>query len=372
MRTRVIWSVATLAAAWLAVGPARLTAQSLESDAELPAYSIAEVLKKQHADAVALGEFTPPARAKAATGPALVDALAKALRRHNVRLDPAARLEVKGDLFLVPANPRRPDAEQVVKVSASVFDNSTGERVATLEPFQISQSSDVIRLLGTTGSFAPVGRGNDLPSFQFGIPKSHFNSPSFHLAGARVQSRRGSPYSMEVLAKPSEQGAASPRRPELQDGAAFVPLEEGECFEVRLHNGSDRQAVVELYVDGLNSFVFSKEKRKDGRPLSKYILDPGETRLVKGWHSTFSTVLAFKLTDYPQSAVYQLKGSGAKVGTITAVFSTEHPAPAQVPVMKQVAVGPGGEIREISQEAPTPSTVMVPHVEDSITVRYSR
>src|SRR5262249_28138789 len=82
------------------------------------------------------------------------------------------------------------------------------------------------------------------------------DQPRAKVAGTRIGAE-GSPYAIEILVrKDGDRGHALARAVDLKSGLAFVPIQRGEVYQVRLINDSDHDAAVTLTIDGLNMFTF--------------------------------------------------------------------------------------------------------------------
>src|SRR5262249_33433083 len=93
---------------------------------------------------------------------------------------------------------------------------------------------------------------------------------------------------------------------------------------VKLINNSDFDAAVELTLDGLNMFAFSKVPPRD---RYRFVVVPKHSSsLIPGWHRTNQVSDEFVITDYSKSAVAELLVSPDRIGTIRAVFGAAwHP-----------------------------------------------
>jgi hypothetical protein len=152
--------------------------------------------------------------------------------------------------------------------------------------------------------------------------------------GGKVFAGPGSPYGLEILAAPVASGEVSqaalvaglqPRSAQLSGRLPFVSLERGEAYAIRLINNSKFDAAVKLSIDGLSVFAFSElrvsQGRDQGEPLySVWIIPPGESRVIPGWHMNNSRVDAFLVTEYAKSAA-AMKSRTTDLGVISAVFS---------------------------------------------------
>jgi hypothetical protein len=205
-------------------------------------------------------------------------------------------------------------------------------------------------------------------------------APKVALKGSLVRSAPDSPYAVEVLVKVPG-GQYRPRTPKEADGLAFVPIELGETYAVRLVNQADHEAAVELSIDGLSTFAFSEV-----RQARRWIVPARGQILVRGWHISPKEINEFLITEYAKTAVAELGGSPEKIGTVTAVFRacwdrsapppagepTEKPMPSGPPV-PQSSVGPGtGRGEKVVQDSQLVTDRVDGVVRSVVSVRYAK
>jgi len=225
-----------------------------------------------------------------------------------------AEFVITGDVLF--AQETKESTRKVVKVRAQVVEASTGEPVANLQPVTVVIDDNKANgdILQPTGRLPPDG---DKDTRRKEIEKQARN-PSVFLHGdgnTRVSSAKDSPFAVEILVKPlkdHDKLEAKPRQAVEEKGQAFVKIDRGELYEVRVFNGSGKEVAVSLSIDGIDQFHFSKDRRKDGRPaFSHWILTddgkgkPREVLTVPGWfHSKEGkdTFLSFLVVGYGQGA----------------------------------------------------------------------
>lgn len=139
-------------------------------------------------------------------------------------------------------------------------------------------------------------------------------------------------FSMKILVKERNRHRTKLLKDEtgrsfLGVGLAFVTLEPGERFVVRLTNGSEHDSAVALSIDGLNVFEFSES------PRCEYLLIPRHgSILVKGWRRTASRTDPFVTHRYPKHARARALSNPDEVGTITALFYAAWASPDGKPI----------------------------------------
>jgi hypothetical protein len=184
--------------------------------------------------------------------------------------------------------------------------------------------------------------------------EKQLDAPKAFVKGAQVSATADSPYAIEILAAPQPGGQYAARSATVQNGLAFVPLQRGEVFGVKLINRSKLDAAVTLTIDGLNLFEFSDLKNpKTGRPKFRVVfVGPGQEVFLRGWHRTNEASEEFVITEYAKSAAAQIR-STAPTGVVTAQFAAawpkDAPAPADEPQGQSRsadAVGRGAQFQQ--------------------------
>lgn len=152
-----------------------------------------------------------------------------------------------------------------------------------------------------------------------------FKNPTTAIDGNIVRNK--GPFGVEILV--NENGKLVPRQPTLDSGQrAFVDLNKGEEYAVRVHNDFEFPIAVALKIDGVNSFADSKDVSVDSRKIAR----PGKTATFKGWYfhqgkqefftpdgSPLPPQKAFLISGY-ESSVAKTRGvssSNLSIGMIT-------------------------------------------------------
>jgi hypothetical protein len=321
------------------------------------------LLDQKGRDAVAVGEFTAPAKLAASAGPAVGKALADELRKLGVVVKRTADLEVNGSYRDVEDSRTRLLA---VEIKARVVDRA-GTEVVAFEPRGVLNVTAVATLIGVT-TVLPPGSTDEDRNTKFTDDLEH---PKFHLAGHRVSAAPGSPYAVEVLVKTPT--GYEPRPATLDDDKlAFVKISRDEVYEVRLINDSPHDAAVVLTVDGLNVFAFS-----DNPSFSHWVIPAKRALTVPGWFRTLKVSDSFKVTDYAESAAAEKLSSASSVGTITAAFSAAWPLGSSPPA-DEAPGKKGGRSGDATGKGPPVDTKFTEVVREvgrlraSVSVRYTK
>ncbi len=196
-----------------------------------------------------------------------------------------------------------------------------------------------------------------------------------------VRSHKGGVYALEILVK--ENGVYKPRKARIDQGHPFVTINREEVYAVRVINDTNHEAAIELKVDGLSMFAFSKIRHttgfKKGNPKFRFILvRPHSSFLIKGWHVDNKETDEFKVTEYAKPGVAKLGiQSRAKVGAITVTFGAAWPKDQDppsdepkkgTPRSADNATGFGKRIKQVFKVVPRTLGVL----RDTITIRYNK
>jgi hypothetical protein len=299
-------------ALWVvAAVPVRAADSDLNKEMAEMAKKIKLLLDQKGQDAIAVGDFTAPAKLAASAGPAIAKALADELKKLEVTVKRRAELEVNG---------RYEDADDkqskllAVRIKAHVVDRS-GDEIIALEPRAIFNVTTIAALTGLTLTM-PADATDQERNDKLG---EAIDNPQVHLANTRISAGGDSPYAIEVLVKAG--GDLRPRAATKDgDGFAFLKIRRAEAYAVKLVNDSPHDAAVTLTIDGLNVFAFSENKA-----YSHYIVPSKKSLTVPGWHRSNQISDSFVVTEYAKSAVAESLPSSTSVGTITASFAAAWP-----------------------------------------------
>ncbi len=307
-------AVVVLLAALVAAEPASPSANvRLEMDAL--AEKIADFVKEEGGDAVALGSFANRSKVPSNAGPGLAQQLSAALQKQGIQIKDRAARQVGGEYF-TDVDPK--ENRQAVFVSAIIRDDQKNE----VQRFgrKIFGARAVVSLMALTVDDLPPDEKEQDAKVRLAVRR-----PRDYSQGARLWASKDSPYAIEVLVQKGDDYV--PRALEDRDGRAFVPLQKGERYAIRLHNQSEHDTAVTLSIDGLSLFAF-----KDEEATYSHVLVPaGKSGVIKGWYRTRDRADAFTITDYAQSAAARSLKDESAVGAITATFAVawkeSQPAP---------------------------------------------
>jgi hypothetical protein len=312
----------------LLLGTAQVRAEeSLDEQLQTLAEEIQKAVKGK---SVAIGEFTGPAAAEASGGPGLQHGLILKLKDAGVSVEKDAPFEVKGDYG--KATNKRNGREQF-KLTVQVIDRQTRDPLVNIPGLFVADSEALIRFLGGSGH-ADLRKGRDEYNRQV---VNSLDDPRVFVDGQLIKSHKDSPFTVAIWSK-NNNGFLSPAN---DKGRAFVKLEDGDVYKVYVKNGSNEEHAAAVSIDGLSMFVLARETRRDGGPLTSYVLGPGKDLLVPGWFITSREAKEFLVVPFGQGLAERLLGStprqrgaaaganetlpllssSSKIGTITVGFS---------------------------------------------------
>jgi hypothetical protein len=218
-------------------------------------------------------------------------------------------------------------------------------------------------LLVQSGATASLSTDSSMPA-QHDQIRERLNHPRFYTLGASVHPDEESPYGVEILVN------NQPRQPVDRAGRAYVTLQPGDLYAVRLTNGSDRDAAAVLSIDGIDVFAFSKNQA-----LSHVVIPAGSSSVIGGWHNEGDEFNAFQVAGYPEVEAAGLLPEMSNIGTITATFAKAW-LPTDAPPLDEpqsrgsssLATVRGPIIRQRSETVAR----VVGRVRASVTIRYDR
>src|SRR5581483_6964618 len=157
------------------------------------AQSIKKLLDGRSEDTIAIGDFTGPAQIDSNFGPGIQEFLTAELQGQGLRIDRKAKLSTKGE-YLTVAD-KNAAGLVAVRVIVRVFDQFANELVSL--PLDLRGTEDVAKMLAPTVSLPAKGdRRERNERLQESIDR-----PSVHIDGAKISSRKESPFAVELVVK---------------------------------------------------------------------------------------------------------------------------------------------------------------------------
>ncbi len=255
------------------------------------------------------GDPTTPSTAGPGIRPLLIEELGRAELKVKHKADVGLAVTYRGRK--VPSKNDRKVERIVIEMrfTASFTLENSQEDILT---YRIEDEEAICIILGQTVVYTPPGK----ESAQQGVLA--FDKPKTHFDGTVVLAKENDLYGVEILID------NKPLKPENEDGFSFVKMQRDQTYAVRLINRSSIEVAVRLSIDGLNVFVFSELRQKEGpfvgAPLyDMFLVPPQESVTIKGWHRNNTTTNQFKITDYADTAAAKMN-KATDLGTITATF----------------------------------------------------
>jgi hypothetical protein len=346
-----------------------LARADLRKDLGRLARDIKSILRKRGENAVAVGQFTGPPNFPSSGGPGIARTLAEDLRKIGVKVKVRAPVSVEGKY---EAGKAEETGKVLVQLTVRLLDRQGKQLLPEKRrTIVIFADEEIASVLGLTVHLDPLQtRMNRDRALERGLEE-----PGFNVMGKQVAAANQAPYAVEILVASSPKGPFTPRTPTNKDGLAYVPIQKKEYYRIRVINRSAYEAAVNVTIDGINMFAFSKVKDKKGRHYTRFMLAPDTTTVIKGWHITNKQSRAFEVTRYAKSAAAELR-SEAGVGTITAAFAAAWPRNGKPPPDEKLAQhkgagaatgrGPriGARFKEVERKAG--------RIRDAISVRYTK
>jgi hypothetical protein len=326
MKTKLIATVLAFAA-WLLCLPGLVASENLRKELTGVAQNIKQLLDSQQESAIAIGQFTGPANYPSSSGPGIAQMLSEELTKLGIQVKQRAKLGIRGEYYPMEINAEAPafGKEMAVQLKGAVEDGF-GKVVADFSfKLTVKGESNFVEMMGVPVSLVkhnPEGRAKDI--------RNSYDNPKVYKTGTRISAGPNSPYAIEILV------AKKPCDVHDNDGLAYIKLDRGDTYAVRLINDSPYEAAVRLSIDGLSMFTFSEIRQPDylagnapnpkkGQPLYNVVLVPKKGKVdIVGWHRNNKVSDQFLITEYAKSAaasIYHKTG----IGTITATFAAAWP-----------------------------------------------
>lgn len=301
---------------WTAIAQASRATTNLNLELGEIAKDIKKLLDGRGDDAITIGAFTGPAHLESSSGPVIAQVLSDELKKIGISVKRRANLEIKGDYLDVID---KVSQRLAGKLKARIMDRA-GTVIVEFERGVFGDAT-LGSLFGVTAQLPP--NGNDKSRDQ--AMRDGIDNPRVHFAGNEIATAPNRPFAIEVLVKSTGSDYQS-RTPKTDNGLAFVGIQRGESYAIRLVNRASHEVAVTLTIDGLNMFAFSNDRNPQtgATNYTQIIVDPNSSVLVKGWYRTDDESEEFLVTEYSKSAAVELN-SAARIGTITASFAASWP-----------------------------------------------
>ncbi|MCA9128175.1 MAG: hypothetical protein KDB22_13870 [Planctomycetales bacterium] len=346
---------------------------ALRVELRLLSEDIAKIIEKNNGGAVAIGEFGGSVEVVGNAGPGIQLVLADELQKAKVVVDNTNhRFEISGRYqpFRDTSDNRakaggKPDQAtnlNAVKLVAFLIDKDTGEPLAERPTGRLIFGSETVpSMLGLNVSHAPL---RDPQGISDAIGEA-LKQPQINVQGSRIAGRTGQ-FAIELIVK--EGGKYIAQKVTEERGKPFVPLNEKDIYGVRLINDAPFEVAIDLRIDGVNCFAFSKSKS------THWIVGAGQHTDILGWHRDNKVTTEFKVVNnFPGTAAAKLKlKPSSEIGLITCSFSAswekDSQRPTDEPEVQGRGTGFGDDIKINTTQVPR----TIGQVRDVLSVRYER
>lgn len=309
-------------AAFPASALARSSGSQIDSAIAELAVDLATTLEGLGEDQVLIGTFSGPALMRqASAGVGIAKRLGDALGQNKITVSPRAKFAVQGSYKRVINTNGRVE----IIIRGEFENNRTGQSFGEFQKvISAGGEANIENMANLFGVSASVPTNS--PSRQREqLLLDRMQSPSVHIEAAnktRLRTSPDSPYAIEVLSwhgipkqgvDPATLGYRA-NAISMDEGQAFVSIDRGDVYAIRIVNDSSRDAAVSLGIDGLSLFSFANQDH------GHVILPRRSSAVIYGWYRTATHSDSFRVTDYADSAVSELGGSPDGIGIITVAF----------------------------------------------------
>ena len=304
-----------------------------------------------------INSFTPDLKTNlvqgSGNGVAIVRELTFQLEFAGVKVKPGTTLTLSGTFLEIEDEK---DQRQAVSLDVTLFDRAKKELVDLSKRFKkhyyVTNEINVANLLGISVKYPDNGTRKERIAAAKMVVDS-FTPPVKAKApvnGSRIAPGKNSPFAIQIevaAGDPDKDGKRKvgdykPRAPSDEGGHAYVKIDRGEVYGVRVFNDADYDAAVSLTIDGLSMFVACDKSGRDpktNKPLYNHLIVPKKSSLlVRGWFVNLKHSDEFKVTEYAKSLAADLKNTGldglkssGTVGNITACFHAAVPRTEKFP-----------------------------------------
>lgn len=300
--------------------------ENFERELKAVAEAIVQFLNTENLNKIAIRKFDGPSSFPASAGPGIAEVLVthfKMKRFEVVGLSTKADVAVTGKYRLRPTDdgPLRPKLVELV-VSFSLEDEfgNPFEKFGDQGKMELRtrESDEIAEKIGLPVAFDISSESEDKRKEKdHAVLLDVYKHPKADIQNGIEVKRADSPYGVQVLVKDS------PKQIKDQNGLAFCELGRGDEFEILLRNDSEYDAAVDLRLDGINTFHFSKMRSAtdESKPLyMNYIVPKKSKSRVSGWHLDNDKIRKYRITGIENSAA-MLANADVEIGTISASFS---------------------------------------------------
>lgn len=301
---------------------------------------VATILSARNTSTISLGTFQGPAKLLSSGGSGIAQLLEEELKARRITVGERAEYTLRGKFFTLDLNSNGPfpaarsERPIAVRVTLMMVDQlgtplaefvavGSNEPTADTAAITLQDEDALVTIIGLTGTLpataSPKQRNQQIRQ------QIESGELAGDIRGNAVFADVQSPFGMEILV------AGDARIMTRVDGAAFVSLERGDRYAIRLVNNANFDAAVTLSIDGISTFAFADLPADDRSASQLHYLVPARGSLVvPGWFETLRQTREFTVTSVPESAAARFNLT-TEIGTITASFRASWPSTGQPP-----------------------------------------
>jgi hypothetical protein len=280
---------------------------------------VKQFLDTEGETAVALNQFTAPARLAANASSGIRKTLESELKKRAILVKNSARLEINGHYRQIEGPVRR---NAMVQIIGRVVDQNSGQLQKEYS-LDVDDLTSIASLVGATMN-VPL---ETLREERESAIREGLQKPRAHVVSTRISAGPKSKFAIEILVGPSRGGALRARPATEKDGQAYMNIQTSERYAIKLINDAPFDAAVTLTIDGLSLFAFS-----DNPEYSFVIVPERSSAEITGWYRTNEKAEQFVVTEYSKAAAAtRLLVPSKELGVITACFAAAWPAGGKPP-----------------------------------------
>jgi hypothetical protein len=338
-----MWLILALVAAapsWHCVRAAEVSAVTLDEACKSLASVVTKTIEQGGLGrTVTVGAFPGVPRLESSGGVGLALRIKHALESEFLAVQRNGAVQVSGEFKDSTATLKSLEADMVVlRIEYRIRDAKDIDLAkGVINVFE----EGPLEIAGTTIDLsAPVTTKEQVAAQQRNLADS-FQTPRAAIVGNETRPNAESRFGLGVQVRRQGDNPSVARKPQLRDGRAFVQMNVNEEYSLRVRNGSDKEVLVSITIDGLDAFTFSEDPIDKGRKVH-LVVPAGGTIDVPGWYITPKKSRAFRITSYADSEAARLFGDSESIGQITATFYESIRRPL---MQERVGTGKGGDIQ---------------------------
>jgi len=279
---------------------------NLRAELRVLAKQVSKKLCQAGESSISIGQVTGPPQLAATGGPMIKHLLSEELKERGVCLKMRSKYGLGARYRLIRDQKSK---RQALELSGEVGDLD-GNRIFTFRR-TIFGEEVIASVFGVTCTLANNGEVS-----REEVVADKVRRPTADCRKTQIRSCSKTPYSIEMLVWDESCDRFRALQAESKDSLPFVSIGRNREYGIRVHNHSDHDAAVRVYIDGLSLFSFSKK-----REYTHVIVAAKSSTLIKGWHRDNCVSSRFLVTKYADSPAAHILKNTADIGTVTVMFS---------------------------------------------------